>query len=169
VSEDRPSLFVAYANERYERSVTGRLKRKLASRGIDLYRLIEDSRIGERWTQAAERKISEADGVVVIWTKKALKSRVVDEYRFARKIDKPICLVREDNVPLPPDWPEDMVYAPLRGLSPAFIILSRLVAGPSLVSSEDIEFNAMLDQITVFAWRQAALSAVRRAGLSHSS
>lgn len=154
--DDNPHLFLSFFTRGvFDAPLTVYLEKRLRERGVFLYRLNDDRRVGEDWAVAAARKMRDADGTLCLWTRGAMNSNPVrEEVRFALEKNLPICLLKEEGIELPESWPERKLFVKLRGIDPVFSLGLSIFVEWSCVERQAM--TSMLDEITQFAWRAHA-------------
>ena len=127
---------------------------KARDRGLPVGRGLQNRR---RWSEAAQRSIGRSDAVLILWTPKAVGSKVEQEVGFALLMKKPIGLIKDPSVSVPTGMDPETIYEDLSSLLP-LIRFGRF--GTRLLVPEPVGYGRLLDRLTAFAWRNAAKKAL---------
>lgn len=118
VEQRQPRLFLAFSHNTRAERVARVLRDRLSRLGIEVYRAMDDPRPGESIQARILQAIDWADAIVILWSELASRSEMVRwEYHQAVARGKKPCLVKFPGVDPPEEWPPDIEYLPLSGVS----------------------------------------------------
>lgn len=147
-----PKAFLSFKHNRPIVWVAGALTAGLEQRFIEVIRLIDNPRTGEKFTESIREGITRSDALIALWTTQGSSSHYVKlEYRTARELRKPVALIRgHGNPPLPPDWDPDERYETMHMIAFRGGIFANAVwAHPTIVNRK--EWDALLDRLASYA------------------
>jgi hypothetical protein len=137
--------------------LTDMMKTDLSIYGVETYRLYDHPLPDTNLRKHAEDAIRATDGTVLFWSREGVESEWVrKEYIFARKVGKPVCLIRFPGVNLPMDWNPEVQWVPFEGVSltDAVYTTEGVVDRPTVVSRP--LYARMISSIEAFARHAAA-------------
>jgi hypothetical protein len=160
VTHERPTMFLCFNEVPYEKAIAAHIRNGLYKRGIDVYILTDDPQLGDDWLAIAEAKMRESDVTVMMWTAESPGSGVELEYKVHRAkgySSERFALILEHGVAKPDGYPDRALHATLDAFPS---MRERAGIRQLAMEPKPEEFDALLNRLSAFAWRQAAWLAI---------